>query len=68
METMRKRALAWVGADGVFEPYGRGVELGGNGFVIRCSACFEWQVGPRRRAIREMFPDESSEDPLALEL
>ena len=52
METMRECALAWVGGDGAFEPYGRGVELGGDGFVIRCSSCFEWQVGPRRRAQR----------------
>ncbi len=52
METMRERALTWVGADGVFEPYGRGIELGDNGFVIRCNACFEWRVGPRLRAQR----------------
>jgi type I restriction-modification system DNA methylase subunit len=52
METMRERALSWVGDDGVFGPYGRGVELGGDGFVIRCNSCFEWQVGPRRRAQR----------------
>jgi hypothetical protein len=52
METMRQRAVTWVGDDGVFDPYGRGVELGGDAFVIRCSSCFEWQVGPRRRAKR----------------
>jgi type I restriction-modification system DNA methylase subunit len=50
MVTMEHNSRAWLENDGLFEPYGRGVELGGDGFVIRCSACFSWQVGPRRRA------------------
>jgi len=50
MATMSDRALAWTGDAGIFEPYGRGVELGVDGLVIRCNACFEWQVGPRRRS------------------
>ena len=54
MEAMRSRAVPWVSdtgsADGIFEPYGRGVELGRDGFVVRCNSCFEWQVGPKRRA------------------
>lgn len=51
MAMMRERSLPWVGSEGIFDPYGRGVELGSDGFVIRCNACFEWQVGPRRRAL-----------------
>ncbi len=49
MATMNSRNKPWIGADGLFEPHGRGVELGGDGFVVRCNACFTWQVGPRRR-------------------
>lgn len=48
--TMRERALPWTGDNGLFEPFGRGVELGTDGFLIRCNACFNWQVGPRRRS------------------
>lgn len=50
METMREGSLAWTGPNGVFEPYGRGVETGTEGFVVRCNACFEWQIGPRKRS------------------
>lgn len=50
MARMERGACAWLGDDGLFEPYGRGVELGADGFVVRCSACFSWQVGPRRRS------------------
>jgi type I restriction-modification system DNA methylase subunit len=50
MATMGQHAMPWTGGEGLFEPFGRGVELGTDGLVIRCNACFEWQVGPRRRA------------------
>lgn len=48
MEQMRSNQLAWIGADGIFGEYGRGVETGTEGWLVRCNACFEWQVGPRR--------------------
>lgn len=47
---MDENSLEWTGPEGIFEPFGRGVELGTDGLVIRCNACFSWQVGPRRRA------------------
>jgi len=50
MAKMREGSRPWLGSTGIFEEHGRGVELGTDGFVIRCSACFQWQVGPRRRA------------------
>ena len=50
MQTMRRSALSWIGEEGIFEPYGRGVETGADGFVVRCNSCFEWQTGPRRRS------------------
>ncbi len=50
MATMSGDSRPWLGADGIFDPYGRGVELGADGFVVRCDACFSWQVGPRRRS------------------
>lgn len=50
MATMSEHSRPWLGDSGIFEPHGRGVELGADGFVIRCNACFTWQVGPRRRA------------------
>jgi hypothetical protein len=50
MARMKRNCRTWLGTDGLFEPHGRGVELGGDGFVIRCSACFSWQVGPRKRS------------------
>lgn len=50
MSAMVSSARSWLGKDGIFDPYGRGVELGADGFVIRCDACFAWQVGPRRRS------------------
>lgn len=49
MAAMKETSRPWLGDEGIFEPYGRGVELGADGFVIRCNACFSWQVGPRRR-------------------
>ncbi|HEY7950367.1 MAG TPA: TaqI-like C-terminal specificity domain-containing protein [Solirubrobacterales bacterium] len=50
MASMLENSRPWLGEDGIFDPYGRGVELGADGFVIRCNACFSWQVGPRKRA------------------
>jgi SAM-dependent methyltransferase len=49
MAAMAERSRPWLGDDGLFQVHGRGVELGTDGFVIRCNACFDWQVGPRRR-------------------
>jgi type I restriction-modification system DNA methylase subunit len=50
MAAMKTYAMTWTDEGGIFDPYGRGVETGTEGFVVRCNSCFEWQTGPRRRS------------------
>jgi type I restriction-modification system DNA methylase subunit len=47
---MRAGASPWIGDNGIFAVYGRGEELGTESFVVQCPSCFEWAIGPRRRA------------------
>jgi type I restriction-modification system DNA methylase subunit len=52
VDCMRAGAAPWISDDGVFGQYGRGEELGPDSFTVQCPACFDWSIGPGRRAKR----------------